>query len=367
MNHKQKLIELYQRSTHSYTHKLSEEIQKEIKLIADNCFRQKGVFTVIITLATHKILHPEQDIRIHQSNMKNGFSGRSIDTKYITPTLKELKLPSMAESGWLTRSLEQPYPYDKNYIGKISNPEVRNAFLHIVDFIEHNPDFVEDLSTFLLKLVSDKAIENKVQITPLNNPDKLNINDIITILECHFEFDYKTHGGSKLPVIAFYAIFKSIIKEVSRYKGCYLGELASHTASDLTSKSSGDIEIYNLKGSLFESIEIKHNKVIDITTVRIAIEKIYKFSPTRYYIFSFSNVKKDDFDEIQDEIKQVESTHGCQIIVNGIIPTIKYYLRLISSLPYFIENYRDLVEIDTELKKIHKDKLVELFAEFRLT
>ena len=113
MNHREKLLELYQNSNNSYSYNsLPNKAREDIKTIADKCFKQKGVFTVIITLAIHKILHPNQDIRFHQSNMKNGFSGRSIDTKYITPTLKELGLPSMAESGWLTRSLEQPYPYD---------------------------------------------------------------------------------------------------------------------------------------------------------------------------------------------------------------------------------------------------------------
>ncbi len=52
--------------------------------------------------------------------MSQEISGRSIETKFITPTLKELGLPSMAESGWLTRSLEQPYPYTFDYEGKIS-------------------------------------------------------------------------------------------------------------------------------------------------------------------------------------------------------------------------------------------------------
>ena len=38
--------------------------------------------------------------------LENGFSGRSFDKKIVTPTLRKLKLPCMAESGWLTRSLE---------------------------------------------------------------------------------------------------------------------------------------------------------------------------------------------------------------------------------------------------------------------
>jgi DNA (cytosine-5)-methyltransferase 1 len=61
-------------------------------------------------------------------------------TLYITPTLKELGLPSMAESGWLTRSLEQPYPYNLDYQGKISNKAVKKAFLNIIDYVESRPE-----------------------------------------------------------------------------------------------------------------------------------------------------------------------------------------------------------------------------------
>ena len=51
----------------------------------------------------------------------------TIDKNYITPWLRDHSFPAMAESGWLTRSLEQPVPYDLNYTGKIMN--VKNEFL----------------------------------------------------------------------------------------------------------------------------------------------------------------------------------------------------------------------------------------------
>ena len=106
-----------------YSNKLSQDEIKWIEIIANKCFNQKGVFAVLITLFIYKIKHPKQDIRKHQKQIDGGFSGRTIDTHYITPTLKKLGLPSMAESGWLSRSLEQPYPYTLDYEGKIGNLE----------------------------------------------------------------------------------------------------------------------------------------------------------------------------------------------------------------------------------------------------
>ena len=57
---------------------------------------------------------------------------------------------------------------------------------------------------------------------------------------------------------------------------------------------------------------------------------------------------------IAKEIDSIANNHGCQVIINGILPTLKYYLRLITSLEQFIENYSLLVEKDKELKAVHK-------------
>ena len=61
--------------------------------------------------------------------------------------------------------------------------------------------------------------------------------------------------------------------------------------------------------------------------------------------------------------KKVKKEHGCQIIVNGIMATLKYYMRLISDLEVFYNSYSELINIDEELKAIHKQKWNELTAE----
>jgi DNA (cytosine-5)-methyltransferase 1 len=364
MNHKEKLLEIYKLS-YSLTDikNISPEIRAFVKTIGSKINTQKGVFTVLVTLITHKIIEPIQDIRKHQSSMKGGFSGRTIDYTFITPTLKELGLPSMAESGWLTRSLEQPYPYNLDYNGKISDKLAKEAFLNILDFVETNPT----VSTNILRLLLFEAIQLKnnsvVTITPLQNPEKLTIEKITLALDEHFKTKYDTHGGSKLPVIAFFAIYKSLINEVGRYKNCVLAKMGSHTASDRTSKSSGDIEIFK-ENILFEAVEIKLDKTIDATMVRIATEKIIRYNPNRYYILSYVGIKESEKSEITKIINDTQNTHGCQIIVNGFLPTIKYYLRLIVSLDEFVVNYGKLIENDTEIQKIHKEKWNELMAKY---
>lgn len=364
MNYKELLLSIYTEAKNntSYKNKINSEHLKSIITLSEKCFTQKGVYTVFITLLIYKIAHPKQDIRNHQTQIKNGFSARTIDTKFITPTLKQLGLPSMAESGWLTRSLEQPYPYTLKYEGKIGNKIVKKSFLELVDAIENsslNPKYA--LVALFIKIINIQK-SNIVVIKPLSNPEKLTISGLISALTTQFSTPYNTFGGSKLPVIAFYAIYEIIITEINRYEDCILKPLGSHTASDRTSKSSGDIEVYQ-KGKLFESIEIKLDKPIDANTLRIAKEKIIKFNPKRYYILSFTGENKEEKQEIEKIICNIKKSHGCQVVINGVIPTLKYYLRLISNISNFVNIYSNLIQHDSELKFIHKKTWNELILE----
>src|SRR3989344_4868360 len=235
MNHKDKLLEIYKKSFDiSDINNIPDSLMVFIKNIIENIDRNKGVYTVLITLMVHKLLEPKQDIRYFQSKMKKGFSGRSVDTKYITPTLKELGLISMAESGWLTRSLEQPYPYTLDYEGEISGKGMKEAFLKVLDAIQKDNSITENL----LRLILNSAIllkeNNLVKIKKIVKSDEVMISTIVEVLERHFTENYKTHGGSKLPVLAFYAIYKYLTSEIIRYRGCKLAPLGSHTASDRT-------------------------------------------------------------------------------------------------------------------------------------
>lgn len=366
MNHKEKLLEIYKKSFDiSDIKNISKEDKQYLENIILNIDKNKGVYTVLITLLVHKLIDPKQDIRFFQNKMKKGFSARTIDTKYITPTLKELKLPSMAESGWLTRSLEQPYPYTLKYEGEISGKDMKKSFLKIVDSFQNKSSLTENFLRLILNGAISLRDKNHIAIKKISNGDELSISTIISLLEEHFTENYKTHGGSKLPVLAFYAMYKILITELGRYKGCELLPLGSHTASDRTSKSSGDIEIVK-NGKIFEAVEVKLDKRVDITMARIAYEKIARFNPVRYYILSYIGISKDDEKSINKLILEIKKKHGCQLIVNGLLPTLRYYLRLISDSKLFFNNYIELVKQDSEIKTIHKIKLKQLMEKYGL-
>lgn len=144
---KYNIQELFKNSILS-NYKLGKDIKEWLDTIILFGEKQKGVLTVVITGLVYKHFHPEQDVRRHQSSMSGGYSGRTFDTKYITPFMKKNQFPSMAESGWLTRSLEQATPYVEGYTGSISGKGLKDAFLNLYNVIE-TENCVDDILAYL--------------------------------------------------------------------------------------------------------------------------------------------------------------------------------------------------------------------------
>ena len=90
---------------------------------------------------------------------------------------------------------------------------------------------------------------------------------------------------------------------------------------------------------------------------------LIRFNSTRYYILSNIGIKENEQKEIKTIIDNVKQIHGCQIIINGVIPSLKYYLRLIDNLNSFFEIYSNLIQKDNELKTIHKKVFQNLVKE----
>ena len=90
--------------------------------------------------------------------------------------------------------------------------------------------------------------------------------------------------------------------------------------------------------------------------VKDAFEKFKTTQVNRYYLLSTANINTGQKVEIDKEIERIKNIHGCHVITNGLIPSLKYYLRLLSDTSEFIENYVNLIENDTALKFEHKTK-----------
>ena len=85
-----------------------------------------------------------------------------------------------------------------------------------------------------------------------------------------------------------------------------------------------------------------------------AFEKFQTTQVKRYYLLSTADIDESERELIEREIEKIKTIHGCHVIVNGIIHSLKYYLRLLENPAEFISNYVNLLEQDTSLKFEHK-------------
>ena len=336
---------------------IAEEQFSWVKTIVDKEENFKGVYTVLVSSLTYKALHNEQDVRYHKVELPSGYSGRSFDTKFVTPFLKSKKFfGAMKESGWLTRSLEQLHAFTLDFPGRINNTAVKSAFLNILNDVEENGFSAEDYLTNIFRLsIIEKAKKTVTLVNPVDSESSVNIEQIINYLKKHFYYGYSTRGASILPVVAFYSIYECIIEEIGRYKNKKLDKLASHTSCDRSSKATGDIVIRDIDtNEIYEVVEVKFDIVPNTIMINDAYEKFKTEPIQRYYVLSTAHAEGEEASKIEKEVIRIREEHGCQVIVNGILPSLKYYLRLLEDTDKFMIRYVKNLQDNTELDFEHK-------------
>ena len=350
---------------------LTEEQVAWIVTITKSAETQKAVLAALLTSLVKKAEAPAQDVRLHKVEMLNGYSGRSYDTNYVTPFLRQHfpRLAMKSGSGWLTRSIEQNHPFDQSFPGKIQNVAAKVAFLNILNDIEVNN---ADPLPYLIGILRGLSLNApKAQNTPFLTQDAGNI-DIETILDLvkrHLFAKYTGAGASRLPVLALYAVYE-LLMGYERFAGKSLLPLKSHTTSDLRAQSLGDIEVIDENNAFFEAVEVKHGIAITPALVQDAYEKFQTYPVRRYYLLTTSEPNAAQIDTIRDLVRVIRREHGCEVIINGVLPTLKYYLRLTQNPALFLERYSAALEADyaasTDLKTVHIEIWRTLLLEIAL-
>jgi DNA (cytosine-5)-methyltransferase 1 len=212
---------------------LSEKITKDIEAISALSQKASTGFTNIVTSLAIKIAQPEVDIRYHQVQIQNqtprpaGFNFRGVSEIAVFPWLNEHNFDG-AKSGWQTRTFERPKPYMLDYDENIG--DIKEAFLSIYNEIEVNGQSAEDALIYLLYL---QLVQRESKKIILSTPRTTDINLITYLFRQHFFFPYKaSKGAARLPVLALYAIYTVLIRQIERYQGMELKPLEDHSAAD---------------------------------------------------------------------------------------------------------------------------------------
>jgi len=323
--------------------RLGEKCFEDVSILAKSRHAARGV---VLTLAVYKVLQPDQDIRLHKAEFEGGFAARSIDNQVTVPFLEQHSLQYNVGSHWLTQTFSFAGALYEGVVLKTVPKVVGPLTVKIVNEIEKSKDagFARDVVILILTILIDVRNRGKVALI---KPKNLSIDQVIALLFKHFNFGYKKNTP-RLPQIAVYALYQCLMVGMERYSNFKLRPLERLKTANRKSGSVGDIDV-ELNGKPIEAAEIKYQIAIAKQHVAEAIQKIRTASVERYFILSTLGIENNDINDINRLREEFLRSNGCEIIVNGVYETIKYYLRLLRSTNDFIIRYTELLEIDQDL------------------
>lgn len=298
-----------------------------------------------ITFGICKMVYPEQDIRLHKAEMAGGYSARRIDTAVTVPFLIAKGLPYNVETHWLSQTLSFAGGFlpdlQLRTVPKSAGPDLVEVANIIQDASTEKAGLVV---TLLLFYMIQERNRGKILLT---RPKNLSIDQVLTLLHKHFNCKYKKNAP-RLPQVAIYAIYKCLKTSVARYRDFDLKPLERLKTANRKSGTVGDIDLEH-DGRAIEAVEIKFDIPISIAIVTEAMQKIKAEAVERYFILSTKPPLETEEKEIIRLTNTFLKSNGCEIIVNGVYETIKYYLRLLSTTNEFIHNYTELLSCDPDL------------------
>lgn len=326
--------------------------ERDAKVIAELAELKHACRGAAITLAIYKVLYPQQDIRSHKSEYEGGFSARSVDTCVTVPFLREKGLPYNVETHWLSQTLSYAGPYLPDMNLKTVPKKAGPAFIVTVNLIQKSGADAERIKKIIILMLLKMIEERNKGDIPLTKPKNLSIDEVMTLLHRHFGQSYEKNAP-RLPQVAIYAIYKCLMNGVDRYSEFELKPLERMKTANRKSGTVGDIDLWK-DGRPIEAVETKFEIPINHSHVNEAMQKVLTESVERYFILSTAAPDPGEVDVIQELKEDFLRTNGCEIIVNGVYDTIKYYLRLLKSTNEFINAYTDVLSKDPDVNYEHK-------------
>lgn len=304
-----------------------------------------------ITLAIYKCAHFDQDIRLFKAESNGGFSARSVDNSVTVPFLKSKGLQYNVETHWLSQTLSFAENYCPETVLKTAPKNAGPDFIKVANYIE-SAENISNIKAMLVVILYKMIEQRNNGNIPLTHPKHLSIDQVMSLLHAHFSVPYHKNTP-RLPQVAMYAIYQCLMKSVERYSEFELMPLERMKTANRKSGSVGDIDLAK-DGRPVEAVEIKYEIPISLEIVTEAMQKIQTQSVERYFILSTKPIVEGDEKKIQEHKESFLKSNGCEIIVNGVYDTIKYYLRLLNTTGDFINTYTDLLAADVDLNYEHR-------------
>lgn len=327
--------------------------------------KNRACVRLLLSCLLAKVHDPAVDIRKPYTKIrgKGGFSGRSLDEKYLTPFINKYDLPCNSTTAFLTPALRNRNIILTKNVDLVGRPpEVYQSVLNLLDAVHIQKIPADAMLYEVIRLLVIYRDSKKQRLTSLlaelktvEKSTQLPVKMILTIISQHL----KCPDSSRLPVLVVAAAYHAAQK--------YLRErilpLTSHNAADSQTKSLGDLEVTLINDdNVVTSYEMKNQRITKDFIDR-AVEKI-AIAGKRIdnYIFIVTEPVEKEIVEYAESL--YEKTYGIEFAILDCIGFVEHFLYLFYRLrtPY-INAYQKLLLDEPESSV--RQELKEVFLTLR--
>lgn len=268
-----------------------------------------------------KAIEPQQSIRLHKGgnssrdfSWQSGISMRSLDKKFITPTLRKYDLLKLNADGFMmTRSLAENYPYSHVYKANIRG--AKQEWIKIVEAVEeHTLEPEPALDYILVKLINQaeafKLLANQTlslldQILTSN----LNISKsfVLGLISIHIA---KSDYAARLMEIAMHSLMQAML-EAHVLGPVEIMPLSQMRSANKKHGNIGDIEIVENE-EIIEAWDAKYGK----TYLRDEIEELADKLSSHAHVMVAGFVTSGEVarpEELTPRLQDIEGMYGVRV------------------------------------------------------
>ncbi len=302
---------------------LSSEAEKCINSLVDSLTSEVGraLIGLSVMQLCVKSIAPEQNIRLHKGSSNSasfswveGISMRTLDKKYVTPTLRKYGLLRLNADGFMmTRSLAENYPY--TFLYKANLRGARKEWLTLVEEIEEErTSSIETLKYLLSRLINvatDFSNEADLLIEKSNKyiNQCLDRKDAMSILIKHSE---QSDYAARLLEINMHALMQVAV-ESGAFGDIEVKPLSQMRSANKKHGNIGDIELLE-DGQIIEAWDAKYGKSYLREEIEEVIEKFqnHDFVKTVGFV---TNLEIERLDEIEKRIDDIDQLYSISLKV----------------------------------------------------
>lgn len=300
---------------------LGESHREELEQLVGSITSETGraLLGLMVLQLCVKSIEPQQSVRLHKAgsgsanfSWREGISMRTLDARFITPTLRETGLLRLNADGFMmTRSLAENYPYSPFYKAAIRGS--RSQWLSLVEKLEDGTLTPLPALRFLLSQMLNHAAAFEELATAtlavLSKREKefQNPHSVLQLISCHIE---NSTYAARLMEIGMHSLMQAR-NEAGELGDATLVPLAQMRNANKKHGNVGDIELTE-QGQIVEAWDAKYGKAYLRDELEELSEKAGSHSHLRLAGF-VCNIMPDLRPEITQRQADLSDLHNISI------------------------------------------------------